>query len=83
MREPADLCLVSVKHTALDAALERIPPQAVGDGLVVSLLNGIEHPAAVRTCYGARQVAPAGGLGRQRALRAARFPRRDASVTLL
>ncbi|MFF2848298.1 ketopantoate reductase family protein [Streptomyces sp. NPDC058001] len=59
LREPVDLCLVTVKHTALDAALERIPPALVADGLVVPLLNGIEHLDALRSRYGTRQVAAA------------------------
>ncbi|MEU9119069.1 2-dehydropantoate 2-reductase [Streptomyces sp. NPDC048506] len=58
LREPVDLCLVTVKHTALDAALERIPPGMLGDGLVLPLLNGIEHPAALRRRYGTRRVTP-------------------------
>lgn len=57
LREPVDLCLVAVKHTALDAALERIPPGVLGDALVVPLLNGIEHPDALRGRYGADRVA--------------------------
>lgn len=31
LREPVDACLVTVKHTALDAALTRVPPAALGD----------------------------------------------------
>ncbi|GAA2244863.1 ketopantoate reductase family protein [Kitasatospora cystarginea] len=58
LREPVDLCLIAVKHTVLDAALERIPAGVLGDGLVVPLLNGIEHPDALRERYGARRVAP-------------------------
>lgn len=59
LREPADLCLVTVKHTALDAALDRVPPTALGDGLVVPLLNGVEHPAVLRRRYRPELVAPA------------------------
>ncbi|WP_055489825.1 ketopantoate reductase family protein [Streptomyces sp. TP-A0356] len=60
LREPADVVLVAVKHTALDAALERVPATALGEGaLVVPLLNGVEHPAALRGRYGAGRVAPA------------------------
>jgi 2-dehydropantoate 2-reductase len=58
LREPVDLCLVTVKHTALDPALERVPPAALGDGLVVPLLNGIEHPAALRRRYRPELIAP-------------------------
>ncbi|WP_406399107.1 2-dehydropantoate 2-reductase [Streptomyces sp. NBC_00879] len=57
LREPVDLCLITVKHTVLDTALERIPPQAVGHALILPLLNGIEHPSLLRERYGAQQVA--------------------------
>ncbi|MEU9132693.1 2-dehydropantoate 2-reductase [Kitasatospora sp. NPDC048540] len=57
LREPVDLCLVTVKQTSLAAALDRIPPAAVRRGLVVPLLNGIEHPAALRRRFGAERVA--------------------------
>ncbi|GGN56911.1 2-dehydropantoate 2-reductase [Streptomyces albiflavescens] len=60
LREPVDVCLIAVKATALDAALERVPAKALGDaGLVVPLLNGVEHPAALRARYRPEQVAPA------------------------
>ncbi|MFF8020219.1 ketopantoate reductase family protein [Streptomyces sp. NPDC007896] len=59
LREPVDACLISVKHTALDAALERVRPEVLGDGLLVPFLNGVEHPAALRARYGAARVAPA------------------------
>jgi 2-dehydropantoate 2-reductase len=60
LREPVDACLVAVKHTALDAALDRVPPAALGDALLVPFLNGVEHPAALRARYGpGGLVAPA------------------------
>jgi len=59
LRTPVDACLVAVKHTALDAALDRVPPAALGDALLVPFLNGVEHPAALRARYGAEAVAPA------------------------
>ncbi|KOU61294.1 2-dehydropantoate 2-reductase [Streptomyces sp. MMG1533] len=59
LREPVDVCLVAVKHTTLGAALDRVPPAALGDGLVVPLLNGVEHPATLRTRYRPDRVAPA------------------------
>ncbi|MEU6883332.1 2-dehydropantoate 2-reductase [Streptomyces sp. NPDC046712] len=58
LRQPVDLCLVTVKQTALDQALTRIPPGLVQGALVLPLLNGIEHTAALRRRYGARQVVP-------------------------
>ncbi|MFF3073695.1 ketopantoate reductase family protein [Kitasatospora sp. NPDC057904] len=59
LREPVDLCLVTVKHTHLAEALERVPPALVAHGLVVPLLNGIEHPARLRARFGAERVVGA------------------------
>ncbi|MEU9169008.1 2-dehydropantoate 2-reductase [Streptomyces sp. NPDC048420] len=59
LREPVDACVIAVKHTSLLAALDRVPPTALGDGLLVPLLNGVEHPAALRTRYRPDRVAPA------------------------
>ncbi|MFJ4831267.1 ketopantoate reductase family protein [Streptomyces sp. NPDC088747] len=59
LREPVDAILIAVKATALDAALERVPVGAPGDGLLVPFLNGVEHPAALRERYGSERVAPA------------------------
>ncbi|MBT2363949.1 2-dehydropantoate 2-reductase [Streptomyces sp. ISL-10] len=58
LRQPVDLCLVTVKQTALQVALDRVPSGALGDGLVVPLLNGIEHPASLRERYRPELVAP-------------------------
>lgn len=58
LREPVDLCVVAVKHTSLEAALDRVPPAVLGpDALVLPLLNGVEHPEALRRRYGAERVA--------------------------
>ncbi|MFD9466003.1 ketopantoate reductase family protein [Streptomyces sp. NPDC060027] len=60
LREPVDVCLIAVKATALGAALERVPAKALGEeGLLVPLLNGVEHPALLRERYRPEQVAPA------------------------
>ncbi|MFE9359158.1 ketopantoate reductase family protein [Streptomyces olivaceoviridis] len=59
LREPVDACLVTVKHTALGAALTRVPPAVLGDALVVPLLNGVEHPGTLRARYRPDRVAPA------------------------
>ncbi|MFH9676536.1 ketopantoate reductase family protein [Streptomyces sp. NPDC017405] len=59
LREPVHACLITVKHTALDAALTRVPPAVLGDTLAVPLLNGVEHPAALRARYRPDRVAPA------------------------
>ncbi|WP_327723946.1 2-dehydropantoate 2-reductase [Streptomyces europaeiscabiei] len=59
--EPVDAALIAVKHTALPAALDRLPAAALGPGtLVVPFLNGVEHPAILRAHYGGTvPVAPA------------------------
>ncbi|MEV0537095.1 2-dehydropantoate 2-reductase [Kitasatospora sp. NPDC050463] len=59
LREPVDLCLVTVKNTALDAALDRVPPQWAANALVVPLLNGVEHTRTLRARYGDERVVPA------------------------
>lgn len=48
---PVDVCFVTVKATSLDAALERLPAELLGDALVVPLLNGVEHVAELRRRY--------------------------------
>lgn len=58
LRGPVDLCLITVKHTALEQALDRVGPGALGDGLLVPLLNGVEHPALLRERYRPELVAP-------------------------
>ncbi|WP_020116074.1 ketopantoate reductase family protein [Streptomyces canus] len=59
LREPVDACVIAVKHTSLHSALDRVPPSALGDGLAVPLLNGVEHPATLRARYRPDRVAPA------------------------
>lgn len=61
LREPVDAVLIAVKHTTLEAALNRLPAAALTpDTLVVPFLNGVEHPATLRAHYGdAAPVAPA------------------------
>ncbi|WP_409472395.1 ketopantoate reductase family protein [Streptomyces sp. HC307] len=59
LREPVDACLITVKHTALDAALARVPASVLGDGLLVPFLNSVEHPSLLRSRYRLDQVAPA------------------------
>jgi 2-dehydropantoate 2-reductase len=56
LEEPADVLIVATKATALDAALTRIDAQP---GLVVPLLNGIEHLGTLRGRFGAERVAAA------------------------
>lgn len=59
LREPVNACLITVKATALDAALTRVPAKTLGDGLLVPFLNGVEHPTHLRAHYTPTQVAPA------------------------
>ncbi|WP_405961390.1 2-dehydropantoate 2-reductase [Streptomyces sp. NBC_00024] len=61
LREPVDAALITVKHTTLATALDRLPATALGpEALVVPFLNGVEHPARLRAHYGdAVPVAPA------------------------
>lgn len=60
LREPVDVLLVTVKETALAAALERVPAEMLGaTGLVLPLLNGIDHLAPLRARYPEKQVAAA------------------------
>lgn len=56
LREPVDAVFVTVKETALASALDRLPAQAVGAGIVVPLLNGLDHMALLRDRYPAARV---------------------------
>jgi 2-dehydropantoate 2-reductase len=53
---PVDVCLVAVKATSLDAALAGVPAEALGDGLVLPLLNGVEHMTTLRARFPAAHV---------------------------
>lgn len=57
LSEATELLLVTVKAHQLDAALGRIDPGAVQAGVVVPLLNGLEHPALLRAAFGLRVAA--------------------------
>ena len=59
LREPVDLCFICVKQTALEDSLARVSPEALGDGLIVPMLNGVDHPALLRAHYRPELVAPA------------------------
>ncbi|WP_218123683.1 ketopantoate reductase family protein [Quadrisphaera sp. DSM 44207] len=56
---PVDACLVAVKATSLQAALQRVPAPVLDGALLVPLLNGVEHVAVLRERYPAATVAPA------------------------
>ena len=53
---PVDVVFVTVKATQLEAAVEAVPPEVLGDALVVPFLNGIDHVAWLRQRYPADQV---------------------------
>ena len=53
---PVDVCFVTVKATQLEQAIDAVPAQALGDGLVVPFLNGIDHLAWLRERYPPDQV---------------------------
>jgi 2-dehydropantoate 2-reductase len=48
LERPVSLLVVAVKAYALEAALDRIDPDAVADGVVLPLLNGLEHVETIR-----------------------------------
>ncbi|MFF8928839.1 ketopantoate reductase family protein [Streptomyces longwoodensis] len=59
LRAEPDAVLIAVKHTALEASLDRIPSPVLGDALLVPFLNGVEHPALLRAHHRPDRVAPA------------------------
>ncbi|MFI6346889.1 ketopantoate reductase family protein [Streptomyces sp. NPDC050560] len=56
--EPVDAVFVTTKENHLREALERVPADVLGGGLVVPLLNGFEHVPVLRGRYQDRQVVP-------------------------
>ncbi|MBL1086706.1 ketopantoate reductase family protein [Streptomyces actinomycinicus] len=58
LAEPADVLWVTVKAPALETALARTDPALV-PGVVVPLLNGLDHPALLRARFGPRQLVGA------------------------
>ena len=56
--ERFDVVWITVKATALGPALDTIPPEELGDGVVVPLLNGVDHVEMLRDRYGAERVLP-------------------------
>jgi 2-dehydropantoate 2-reductase len=53
---PVDVCFVTVKATQLAEAVEAVPAETLGDGLVVPFLNGVDHVAWLRGRYPPDQV---------------------------
>jgi 2-dehydropantoate 2-reductase len=54
LERPVDVLFVATKHNGLADALERV---AAEPGIVVPLLNGLDHMAVLRERFGARAVA--------------------------
>ena len=57
--EPVDVCFITVKATQLEEALQRVPASALGDALVIPLLNGLDHMELLRSVYGKGSVVAA------------------------
>ncbi len=53
-----DVVWFTVKATALEVALSAVAPEKLGDGVVVPLLNGVDHVEQLRRRYGAERVLP-------------------------
>lgn len=51
-----DVLWVTPKATQLEEALELVPPDRLGEGVVVPLLNGLDHVAVLRARLGADRV---------------------------
>jgi 2-dehydropantoate 2-reductase len=54
---PVELLLVTVKADQLEDALERVDPEAVAEGVVLPLLNGLEHMEVIRERFPGRVAA--------------------------
>jgi 2-dehydropantoate 2-reductase len=68
--KPVGLLLVTVKAPMLEEAIERIDPAAVSEGVVVPLLNGLEHMEPLKRRFGDRVAA--GSISHYQAYRAGR-----------
>lgn len=59
LAEAVDACFITVKATQLAEAVERVPAIALGGGLVIPFLNGIDHVGRLRSVYPAASVVAA------------------------
>jgi 2-dehydropantoate 2-reductase len=59
LEKPVEAVFVTVKSTQLKAGLDRVPAGALGQGLIIPLLNGFEHMAVLRRLYPAASVVAA------------------------
>jgi 2-dehydropantoate 2-reductase len=71
LHRPVGLLLVTVKSYGLEEALERVDPAAVEEGVVVPLLNGLDHFDVLRERFGDRVAA--GSISRFEAYRVGRY----------
>ena len=78
---PVSLLVISVKPDQLEDALERIEPDAVADGVVLPLLDGLEHMSVIRERFPGRVAA--GCLSRFDAYRVGRMQIVQPSPTAL
>jgi 2-dehydropantoate 2-reductase len=53
---PVDYLWVTVKSPQLEQALQAAPGRALGEGRVVTLMNGVDHVGRLREVYGSRRV---------------------------
>jgi 2-dehydropantoate 2-reductase len=70
LTQPARVLLITVKAHQLEEALEQVDPAAVEDGVVIPLLNGLEHVHVIRERLGPRVAA--GTISRFEAYRVGR-----------
>lgn len=71
LEQPVSLLLVTVKSPQLEDALQRVEPESVANGVVLPLLNGLEHMEPLRERFGDRVAA--GSLSRFEAYRPGRM----------
>ena len=70
LERPVGLLLVTVKAPMLEEALERVDPDSVSEGVVLPLLNGLEHMEILRERFPGRVAA--GTISHFQAYRAGR-----------
>lgn len=71
LSHPVQLLLITVKPDQLEDALERVDPAAAAEGVVLPLLNGLEHMDLIRERFPGRVAA--GALSRFDAYRVGRM----------
>jgi 2-dehydropantoate 2-reductase len=59
LAEPIDAIFVTVKSNQLSEGIQRVPAGALGEALVIPLLNGLDHVDLLRTVYPASSVVAA------------------------